>query len=172
MAGDRSSMGDQVRRRPASCGLTLAPMPERVAVSGVGFIEFSADPADAADLAIILKTLGFRETGMDRFKQVHLYEQGTIRILVNTEKVGFANAAYSVHGTLPMRRRSWSMMRPRRWRARSRWEQNRSAKRLGPGKSRYPPSAAWAADCSISWNGGADLGRIWDIDFLAGFQRS
>ena len=160
-------LGDQVRRRPASCGLTLAPMPERVAVSGVGFIEFSADPADAADLATILKTLGFRETAHHRSKQVHLYEQGTIRILVNTEKVGFANAAYSVHGTsayamaLVVDDAAKAMARAIALGAEP------FSQAVGPGEVTVPAIRSVGGGLLYLLDGGADLGRIWDIDFLA-----
>lgn len=98
-------LGDQVQRRlPAvdgrEPGIAIGPtMPERAAVTGVGFVEFSADEDDAAKLVSILLTLGFRKTAKHRTKKVELYSQGEIRLIVNTETNGFANASVAVHGT-------------------------------------------------------------------------
>jgi 4-hydroxyphenylpyruvate dioxygenase len=92
-------LGDQVRRSPNASGLTVRDMPDRAAVKGVGFVEFSSDEKDAADLAAILRTLGFRKTAVHRTKKVSLYSQGDIRLLVNTDEKGFANASFAVHGT-------------------------------------------------------------------------
>ncbi|WP_105384710.1 bifunctional sugar phosphate isomerase/epimerase/4-hydroxyphenylpyruvate dioxygenase family protein [Neorhizobium alkalisoli] len=92
-------LGDRVRRSPNAASLTVPAMPDRAAVKGVGFVEFSADEKDAADLAAILKTLGFRRTGVHKTKKVSLFSQGDIRLLVNTEDRGFANASFAVHGT-------------------------------------------------------------------------
>ncbi len=92
-------LGDQVRRIPEVEALSVTEMPERAAVKGIGFVEFSADEKDAADLAAILRTLGFRRTAQHRSKQVSLFEQGDIRLLLNTDEGGFANASFAVHGT-------------------------------------------------------------------------
>ncbi|MEN3150822.1 TIM barrel protein [Neorhizobium sp. IRAMC:178] len=92
-------LGDQVRRSPNASGLTVRDMPDRACVKGVGFVEFSSDENDAAELAAILRTLGFRKTAKHRTKKVSLYSQGDIRLLVNTDEKGFANASFAVHGT-------------------------------------------------------------------------
>ncbi|CDZ28095.1 sugar phosphate isomerase/epimerase and 4-hydroxyphenylpyruvate domain-containing protein [Neorhizobium galegae] len=92
-------LGDQVRRSPNASALTVPDMPDRAKVKGVGFVEFSSDEKDAADLAAILRTLGFRKTAVHRTKKVSLYSQGDIRLLVNTDEKGFANASFAVHGT-------------------------------------------------------------------------
>lgn len=74
-------------------------MPPRAPVKGIGFVEFATDEEEAVELTAILQALGFRKTAKHRSKQVSLYEQGGIRILVNVDPAGFANAAYAVHGT-------------------------------------------------------------------------
>lgn len=93
-------LGDQVRRNPNAAGLTVAAMPERVSVKGIGFVEFSADEEDAGDLVGLLRTLGFRKVATHKTKTVSLFQQGDIRILVNTDNAGFANSSFAVHGTL------------------------------------------------------------------------
>jgi 4-hydroxyphenylpyruvate dioxygenase len=92
-------LGDQVRRQPDAGSLSLLAMPDRVAVKGVGFVEFAADEGDAADLTGILRTLGFRKAAVHRTKAVSVFQQGDIRLVVNTEDVGFANVSYAVHGS-------------------------------------------------------------------------
>ncbi|ACP23719.1 putative 4-hydroxyphenylpyruvate dioxygenase protein (plasmid) [Sinorhizobium fredii NGR234] len=92
-------LSDQVRRHPNAGSLTVAPMPERAAVERVGFVEFAADDDDAAELTAILKTLGFRKAATHRSKDVELYQQGDIRILINTDEGGFAGSSYAVHGS-------------------------------------------------------------------------
>ncbi|MBY3381807.1 bifunctional sugar phosphate isomerase/epimerase/4-hydroxyphenylpyruvate dioxygenase family protein [Rhizobium laguerreae] len=92
-------LGDQVRRMSTTNDLTVAPMPDRAAVNEVGFIEFSADAREAGELVGILKTLGFQRIGHHRTKRVDLYRQGDIRLIVNTEDQGFANASFAIHGT-------------------------------------------------------------------------
>jgi 4-hydroxyphenylpyruvate dioxygenase len=160
-------LGDQVRRRPASAGLTLAPMPERVPVTGIGFIEFSADADDAAELTAILQTLGFRRTARHRSKQVDLYEQGDIRIVINTEDVGFANAAYAVHGTsayamgLLVDDASQAMARAVALGGEP------FSQSVGQGEVEVPAIRGVGGGLLYLLDGKADLGRVWDIDFVA-----
>ncbi|MBW9089448.1 sugar phosphate isomerase/epimerase and 4-hydroxyphenylpyruvate domain-containing protein [Rhizobium wenxiniae] len=92
-------LGDQVRRNPEAVTLTVAEMPDRATVRGIGFVEFSADEIDGENLAAILQTLGFRKTAVHRSKRVTIFEQGKIRLLLNTDEKGFANASFAVHGT-------------------------------------------------------------------------
>ena len=158
-------LGDKVRRRPASSGLTLAPMPERVPVRGIGFIEFSADADDAAALTTILQTLGFSRTARHRSKCVDLYEQGEIRIVVNTEEVGFASAAHAVRGTsayavgllvddapLAMARAVALGAEP-------------FSQAVGQGEVEIPAVRGVGGGLIYLLDGKADLGRIWEIDF-------
>jgi 4-hydroxyphenylpyruvate dioxygenase len=91
-------LGDQVRRATQSTASRLPAMPDRATVKGVGFVEFSADEKDAADLVGILRTLGFRKIARHRSKRVDLFGQGDIRVIVNTDEGGFANATFAVHG--------------------------------------------------------------------------
>ena len=99
--GHRSliTLGDRVRRNPNASGLTLPVMPDRSAVQGVGFVEFSASETDAGELAAILRTLGFSKTAQHRSKKVSVFAQGDIKLLLNTDEMGFASASYAVHGT-------------------------------------------------------------------------
>jgi len=90
-------LGDQVGRRTKT-GIGL-DMPPRAAAQGVGFIEFATDEDEAVELESLLDTLGFCKAAVHKSKNVSLYQQGDIRILVNADRAGFASAAYAVHGT-------------------------------------------------------------------------
>ncbi|MBB3558775.1 4-hydroxyphenylpyruvate dioxygenase [Rhizobium sp. BK512] len=90
-------LADQIRRKvETSVGID---MPARAAVKGVGFIEFATDDEEAVELVGILEALGFSKAAVHRSKKVTLFQQGNIRILINVDPEGFANAAYAVHGT-------------------------------------------------------------------------
>ncbi len=90
-------LADQIRRKVETPIGT--EMPARAAVKGIGFIEFATDEEEAVELVGILQALGFRKVAAHRSKKVTLLEQGRIRILMNVDPAGFANAAYAVHGT-------------------------------------------------------------------------
>ncbi|TPK73538.1 sugar phosphate isomerase/epimerase and 4-hydroxyphenylpyruvate domain-containing protein [Mesorhizobium sp. B2-4-15] len=101
MDGRRSLiyLGDQVRRLEPDAGLAMPDLPDRIKVEGIAFIEFATAEKDAAELIALLHALGFRKTARHKSKSVVVYQQGEIRIVINTETVGFAKAAYNMHGT-------------------------------------------------------------------------
>jgi 4-hydroxyphenylpyruvate dioxygenase len=68
-------------------------------IDGVEFIEFVDDGNHpSADLVRLLHGLGFRRSHRHRSKQVELYRQGEINLVVNREDEGFAHAFYLLHG--------------------------------------------------------------------------
>ncbi len=99
--GHRSlvALMDAARRAEPEIAVKLAPMPAPIAVEGVEFIEFAANEAEAADLTKMLGSMGFGHAGRHVAKDVKLYSNGGVNILVNTEREGFAHSAYRMHGT-------------------------------------------------------------------------
>lgn len=91
-------LGDQVRRREPQARLDLPDMPDRAVAEGVAFIEFAADGEAAAAIVALLRAMGFRKVARHRSKSVDLYQQGDIRIVINTETAGFAGATFNIHG--------------------------------------------------------------------------
>jgi 3-dehydroshikimate dehydratase len=90
---------DQVRRaEPSPIALSVPIMPERSPVDGVAFVEFAAAASDVAPLTVLLEQLGFVATARHRSKQVTLYRQGNIRLIVNTEAEGLVHSQYVTHG--------------------------------------------------------------------------
>jgi 4-hydroxyphenylpyruvate dioxygenase len=90
---------DQVRREEPALFVAMAPMPDRIGVDGIEFIEFAANRQGAEDLESLLETIGFVEAGRHVSKDVTVYRQGLINIVINTERQGFAHSSFVVHGT-------------------------------------------------------------------------
>jgi 4-hydroxyphenylpyruvate dioxygenase len=83
-------------------GRKLGPvpdMPPRATVKGVEFIEFAVDENERPGFEGLLRGLGFAATGRHRSKEVSLWEQGAIRIVVNSDREGFAHSYNLNHGT-------------------------------------------------------------------------
>ena len=99
--GHRSlvALMDDVQRAEPAADLNLPMMPARANVEGVSFVEFATRGEDANTLETMLKTLGFTHSGNHIAKQLSLWTQGDIRILVNCETTGYASSAYIMHGT-------------------------------------------------------------------------
>jgi 4-hydroxyphenylpyruvate dioxygenase len=90
---------DQVGRSEPAIAEAAPRIPDRVDVEGVEFIEFSANEAGAGEIAGLLQSLGFRKVGKHVSKNVTLWRQGGINVLINTEREGFAHSSFVVHGT-------------------------------------------------------------------------
>lgn len=98
--GYRSLMylGDEVARAEPSSRLRPKAMPPRAAVDSVAFVEFAAAEEDAPRLEALIRGLGFAAVAKHRTKDVTLFRQGDINLLINKDGHGFANSSYLVHG--------------------------------------------------------------------------
>ncbi|MBJ6987419.1 sugar phosphate isomerase/epimerase and 4-hydroxyphenylpyruvate domain-containing protein [Devosia sp. MC521] len=92
-------LADQARLAEPDAPIITPALPARAKVEGVSFVEFTANEAEAEQLAGLLGKLGFSQTGHHRSKAVNRYSQGDINIVINTEREGLAHAAYITHGT-------------------------------------------------------------------------
>ena len=90
---------DDVRRLEPPSAIALPNIPARVPVEGVEFVEFATGPKEAPALEKRLAALGFAHVGDHVSKRVALWQQGGIRIVLNTEPEGFAHSSYVMHGT-------------------------------------------------------------------------
>jgi 4-hydroxyphenylpyruvate dioxygenase len=90
---------DQVKRGEPSVEGDVPAMPDRIGVEAVEFVEFATNKQGAAELAKLLGALGFSEAGRHVSKDVALYRQSNINIVVNTGRSGFAHSSFVVHGT-------------------------------------------------------------------------
>jgi 4-hydroxyphenylpyruvate dioxygenase len=76
----------------------LAPLPPPPVVEGAEFIEFAAGDTDASEFVALIEGLGFHHAGRHRSKDVDLYAQGEINLIVNREREGFAHSFSLLHG--------------------------------------------------------------------------
>ena len=97
----------------------LPPAPE---VEGVEFIEFATGDARCRRAVWLIEGLGFERAGRHRSKDVELFRQGEINIVVNRDREGFAHAFNSLHGVRALRARAEGRQRCREQSsARARW---------------------------------------------------
>ena len=96
------SAGEWLARKRASRGDfpldDLTPLPPPPEVHGVEFVEFAAGKTDAKAIVAMIEGLGFRHAGRHRSKDVDLYAQGEVSLVVNCEREGFAHAFSLLHG--------------------------------------------------------------------------
>lgn len=90
---------DDVRRAEPALTVDIPGMPARTAVEAVEFVEFAADEAEAERLGGILRSMGFSRAGQHINKDVSLWKQGDINVVINTEREGFAHSSYLTRGT-------------------------------------------------------------------------
>jgi 4-hydroxyphenylpyruvate dioxygenase len=74
------------------------PLPKRVQILGIDFVEFAVHTAEAPGLASLLTGLGFQWVGEHRSKDVSLWRQGDVHFVLNRDAVGWASAHWQIHG--------------------------------------------------------------------------
>jgi 4-hydroxyphenylpyruvate dioxygenase len=99
--GQRSLLAlmDEVKRAEPNMHFSVPDLPPPIGVTGVEFIEFATSDQQAPQLPAFLETMGFARAGQHKSKAVTLYQQGDIRLVVNTERTGLAHSKYVTHGT-------------------------------------------------------------------------
>jgi 4-hydroxyphenylpyruvate dioxygenase len=152
-------------RAPIVDRIELYDPPAPPALTGVAFLEFAVDEATEWLLANLLEILGFHRAGRHRSKNVTLYRQGSIHLILNAEPASFARAHFAVHGAsicavslttddaLRARNRATALHCPR------------FDSRLGPNEQNVP--AVRAPDGSLIYFVANELGSgaLYEIDF-------
>ncbi len=90
---------DDVRRAEPDVAQDLPRIPARISADGIGFIEIASRGDEAEELAASLRALGFDLVGRHRTKEIDLWRQGEIRIVVNRETEGHAAHTWNARGT-------------------------------------------------------------------------
>ena len=90
---------DTVRRQEPELSVDMPPLPAPIGIEGTAFLEFCSRGKEAEALEVLLTSMGFHRAGHHVSKQVVLWRQGDIHILVNRETEGYAASAYAMHGT-------------------------------------------------------------------------
>lgn len=89
---------DEVSKSDPDLSFDIPDLPPRVYTSGFEFIEFTADESSGKVLTDLLSSMCFRMERRHVSKQVELWRQGAINIVVNTSKEGYAHTAFVGHG--------------------------------------------------------------------------
>lgn len=99
---------EQVRRRQEAAAargekrearrVSLFDPPAPADTKGIAFIEFAVDEKSHRTLARYLESLGFSRLGRHRTKDVELYGQGDIRLVLNGERDSIAHSFFLLHG--------------------------------------------------------------------------
>ena len=89
---------DQLRSKSGAASLDIPAMPARAKCLGVEFIEFAVDDRMADELAKFFAGLGFHKAAQHKSKAVARWTQGSINLVINKEKEGFAHSHYVTHG--------------------------------------------------------------------------
>lgn len=90
---------DETARQSGRPVSGVVPMPPPGPVEAVEFIEFAVAEIERPGFESLLRALGFSKTGTHRSKEVALWRQGDIRIVLNSEDDGFAHSYQITHGT-------------------------------------------------------------------------
>ena len=158
-------MMDQVRRAEPALPVALPPMPDRVGVSGVAFVEFTADEDGAVALDRLFHSFGFRKTGQHVSKKVTRYQQGDINLVINREKEGFAHSAYVMHGTsvcaigLAVEDAATTVARAEAMGAEP------FSQGVGPGELTIPAIRGVGGGVIHFLDEKSDLAKVWEIEF-------
>jgi 4-hydroxyphenylpyruvate dioxygenase len=90
---------DRLRSKTGVASKSFPSLPPQSKCSGTEFIEFAIDDADIASFEKLVRGLGFARTGQHKSKSVSRWSQGSINLVMNTDKQGFANSYHITHGT-------------------------------------------------------------------------
>lgn len=156
---------DRVRRSEPDIRIDCPGMPDRIAVDGVEFVEFAADEEEAREIGGLLRTLGFTRALRHVSKDVDLWRQGTINIVINTERDGFAHASHVVHGMnvcdigLKVEDAVATVERAKALNAEP-FDQP-----VGPGELKIPAIRGLGGGLIHFIDEHSDLGRVWEIEF-------
>jgi 4-hydroxyphenylpyruvate dioxygenase len=156
---------DQLRKRTPNAMASLPLLPRRSKCLGTEFIEFAIDEGRALDFEKVLGGLGFARTGVHRSKSVTRWSQGTINIVVNTEKEGFAHSYNITHGTgvcaigLMVEDAAAALSR-----AQALLDQP-FHQAVGPGELEIPAVRGVGGSLLYFVDRRSELGHVWDIEF-------
>ena len=98
---ERERSGSEASAKAAASLLSRVELfdpPAAPAIEGFAFIEFAAQAEAEASLSSVLLAMGFHRAGRHRSKNVTLYQQGEVNLVINAEPGSFADAQFAIHG--------------------------------------------------------------------------
>jgi 4-hydroxyphenylpyruvate dioxygenase len=156
---------DQLAARTATPEPGFTPLPKRSLALGTEFVEFAVDDVSAPELERMFSALGFRRVGRHKSKSVTRWHQGSINLVINTDKEGFAHSFNITHGS------AVCALGLRVDDAAATFER---AKRLldepfrqpvGPGELDIPAVRGVGGSLVYFLDSTSELGRVWEIEF-------
>jgi 4-hydroxyphenylpyruvate dioxygenase len=78
--------------------IELFDPPPATKLIGIAFLEFGVDDVSGATLGALLLRLGFRRAGKHRSKDINLYRQGSINLILNADPHSFARVHFNEYG--------------------------------------------------------------------------
>jgi len=156
---------DQLATKNLALTPEFTPLPRRSMALGTEFVEFAVDDASAPKLERIFASLGFRRAGQHKSKAVTRWHQGSINLVINTDKEGFAHSFNITHGSVVC------ALGLKVDNAAATFER---AKRLldepfrqprGPGELDIPAVRGVGGSLVYFLDSTSELARVWDIEF-------
>ncbi|KRE15824.1 3-keto-5-aminohexanoate cleavage protein [Bosea sp. Root381] len=157
---------DESARRIGKAVPGAPAMPPPAPVEAVGFIEFAVDETEHAAFGNLLRALGFVRSGAHRSKDVDLWGQGDIRIVLNSDKDGFAQSYQITHGASVC---AIALRVPDAHAATARATALLDVPHsgaVGPGELDIPAVRGVGGSLVYFLDGGAALGRWAEVDFV------
>ncbi|AMN44580.1 bifunctional sugar phosphate isomerase/epimerase/4-hydroxyphenylpyruvate dioxygenase family protein [Rhodoplanes sp. Z2-YC6860] len=156
---------DQMRGASGALAKEAPQIPPRAKCLGVEFLEFAADDHDAAKLSRLFAGLGFRKVGEHKSKAVTRWSQGSINLVLNSDKEGFAHSHQLAHGPsvcamcLKVDDASATLDRAEKLR------DTPFRQAVGPGELEIPAVRGLGGSLLYFVDPKTQLGQLWDIDF-------
>lgn len=156
---------DDVRGSESYATPDAEVMPIRSKVDGISFIEFASRGDEADVLEVLLKTLGFQQSGIHISKKLTLWTQGDIRIIINRETTGYASSAYTMHGTtvcdigISVDRAAKTVERAQKLGA------DPFKQAIGPGELDIPAIRGLSGSVLHFIDEGSGLNDVWSVEF-------
>lgn len=156
---------DQVRAKTGKPVVGFDPIPPRSKCHGVEFIEFAVDERGAEDLAQLFAGLGFQEVGVHKSKAVTRWNQGSVNLIINKEKEGFAHSHYITHGpsvcAIGLKVESAARTLDRA----ERLHDTPFRQKVGPGELEIPAVRGVGGSLLYFLDSTSDLAKVWDVEF-------
>jgi len=161
---------DETEVETAAASAAPSRLPAKAECRGIEFIEFAVDEASATGLEAILAGLGFVRRGVHRSKAVAVWSQNGINLVVNSEREGFAHAAYLTHGPAVC---ALCLKVDDARRAMARAEALLATpfrQSVTPGELEIPAIRGVGGSLLYFVDAASELGRLWEVDFVAAPQ--
>jgi 4-hydroxyphenylpyruvate dioxygenase len=156
---------DQLRAKTGSAPPDIPAMPPRSRCLGIEFLEFAVDDQAADELGRLFRGMGFTATGQHKAKAVTRWTQGSINLVVNAEKEGFAHSHQITHGPsvcaigLTVDKAAATLDRAQKLR------DTPFRQAVGPGELEIPAVRGLGGSLLYFIDPVSELGRVWDIEF-------